>query len=62
MDHELEALAAQVISGNRRALSRAITLVESTRDDHREKAAWLLQALTPRAGSSLRIGIQFINK
>jgi len=57
MDHELEALAAQVISGNRRALSRAITLVESTRADHRQKAAQLLQVLTPRAGNSLRIGI-----
>jgi LAO/AO transport system kinase len=57
MDHETEALAAQVVSGNRRALSRAITLVESTRDDHRQKAAQLLQALTPRAGNSLRIGI-----
>ena len=57
MDHETEALAAQVVSGNRRALSRAITLVESTRDDHRQKAAQLLQTLTPRAGNSLRIGI-----
>jgi LAO/AO transport system kinase len=46
-----------VLKGNRRALARAITLVESTRGEHREAAARLLEQLTPHAGSGIRIGI-----
>ena len=34
----VEALAAEVRAGNRRALAKAITLVESTRRDHQEAA------------------------
>ena len=51
------ALAAAVRSGDRRALARAITLVESTRDDHREQARALLEALMPHTGSAVRVGI-----
>ena len=50
-------LADAVISGDRRALSRAITLVESTRDDHRADAEALLDKLLPHAGNSLRLGV-----
>ena len=50
-------LAGDLIAGNRRALSRAITLVESSRADHRRQAGQLLQQLTPHAGRSIRIGI-----
>jgi LAO/AO transport system kinase len=50
-------LAEQVIAGDRRALARAITLVESTRDDHRTEAAELLDALLPHTGQATRIGI-----
>jgi LAO/AO transport system kinase len=39
------ALAQEVLSGNRRAVARAITLVESTRPDHRATAATLLEHL-----------------
>lgn len=46
----------QIIGGNRRALARAITLVESTRDDHRFEAIALLERL-PHHGSAFRIGI-----
>ena len=42
-------LAEQVVDGDRRALARAITLVESTRDDHNADAAALLDALNIRA-------------
>jgi LAO/AO transport system kinase len=52
-----EDLAAAVIAGDRRALARAITLIESTRADHRAEAAALLEALLPRAGKSIRLGI-----
>jgi LAO/AO transport system kinase len=51
------ALAAGVRSGDRRALAQAITLVESTRPDHRAEAAELLDALMPDTGKALRVGI-----
>lgn len=50
-------LAAAVADGDRAALARAITLVESTRIDHREQAQELLLKLTPHAGRSLHVGI-----
>lgn len=45
-----------VTSGDRRALARAITLVESTRSDHRARAIALLNALPP-VDSAFRVGI-----
>jgi LAO/AO transport system kinase len=53
----VEELAAAVRSGDRAALPRAITLVESTRADHREQAQQLLLALTPEAGNAHHVGI-----
>jgi LAO/AO transport system kinase len=50
-------LAQQVLDGDRRALARAITLVESTRDDHRSEADELLQRLLPESGDAIRVGI-----
>jgi LAO/AO transport system kinase len=47
----------RVLAGDRRALAKAITLLESTRPDHRERAAALLDALLPHAGRSIRLGI-----
>jgi LAO/AO transport system kinase len=49
--------AALVRNGDRRALARAITLVESTRADHRGEADELLNALLPASNAALRIGI-----
>ena len=49
-------MAAAVISGDRRALARAITLIESTRPDHRAQAVALLDAL-PATDRVFRIGI-----
>ena len=46
-DDTVDELAAAVRSGDRAALPRAITLVESTRADHREQAQQLLLALLP---------------
>ena len=48
---------ANITAGDRRALARAITLVESTRLDHRARAAALLDGLLDRTGRSVRIGI-----
>ena len=50
-------LAAAVRSGDRSVLPRAITLVESTRPDHRQQAQELLLALLPDAGGARRVGI-----
>jgi LAO/AO transport system kinase len=46
-DDGIEELAAAVRGGDRAALPRAITLVESTRPDHRDRAQQLLLALIP---------------
>lgn len=54
---ETAALADDVFKGSRRALAQAITLIESTRSDHRAAAADLLQRLMPHAGNSIRLGI-----
>jgi LAO/AO transport system kinase len=54
---EAKALAEGVLEGNRRALARAITLIESTRSDHRAVASALLERLMPHAGNSIRLGI-----
>ncbi len=47
-------------SGNRRALAKAITLVESKLDSHRNQAQDVLNSLLPFTGKSLRIGISGI--
>ena len=52
-----QKLAAAVAGGDRRALARAITLVESSRADDRPAAEALVAALLPRAGKALRLGI-----
>jgi LAO/AO transport system kinase len=50
-------LVEGVIAGRRRALAKAITLVESTRADHQQRAQGVLGALLPETGKSIRIGI-----
>jgi len=50
-------LACDLAAGNRRALSRAITLAESTRADHRSEALALMDALRAERKDALRIGL-----
>ncbi len=50
-------LAPAVLAGDRRALAQAITMVESTRDDHRQQAAQLLDDVLPHTGSAIRLGV-----
>ena len=57
MTQATKTLADQVRQGDRRALAKAITLAESTRDDHRQQTAELLETLIPDSGNSIRIGI-----
>ena len=54
---DIPELAAQIRQGNRRALAKGITLVESTRRDHRAQAVELLGLLMPDTGNSIRLGI-----
>lgn len=51
------ALSERLLAGERRALSRAITLAESSRADHRRSARTLLTAVAPSAGRALRVGL-----
>ncbi|MBP6637983.1 MAG: methylmalonyl Co-A mutase-associated GTPase MeaB [Sulfuritalea sp.] len=50
-------LVEGVVAGRRRALAKAITLVESTRADHQQRAQAVLGALLPETGKSIRLGI-----
>lgn len=50
-------LAPQILKGDRRALARAITLIESERADHQGEAETLLAALLPATGKAVRLGI-----
>ena len=54
---DVAAYAKGVLAGDRGALSRAITLVESARAEHREQAQQLLIELLPRSGGAARVGI-----
>ncbi|GAA2964239.1 methylmalonyl Co-A mutase-associated GTPase MeaB [Actinokineospora diospyrosa] len=54
---DLDTYADGVRAGDRAVLSRAITLVESRRADHRALAQQLLVRLLPHAGGAHRVGI-----
>jgi len=51
------ALARRVRAGERAALARAITLIESRRADHQRAARRLVQELLPHTGKAVRVGI-----
>jgi LAO/AO transport system kinase len=54
---EVPELVEGVLAGDRRVVARAITMVESRRGDHRERAQELLVELLPHAGGARRVGI-----
>jgi LAO/AO transport system kinase len=54
---EVADLHAAVLRGERRALARTITLLESTRSDHVAAGQTVLDALVPRSGGAIRVGI-----
>ncbi|RHW38429.1 methylmalonyl Co-A mutase-associated GTPase MeaB [Lysinibacillus yapensis] len=54
---DIPKLAGEVRSGLRTSLSKAITLIESSNNEHKEQAQKLLQELLPYTGKSIRIGI-----
>ena len=52
-----EQLVAGILKGDKTALSRAITLIESTNPEHLAKANEIIKACLPHANNSVRIGI-----
>src|SRR5579871_4059696 len=54
---EITSLICGVRAGERAALARAITLVESKRPDHQRSAHQLVQSLLPCTGAARRVGI-----
>ena len=54
---DIVTLARRVREGDRATLARAITLIESKRADHQNKAHQLVQELLPQTGSAIRVGI-----
>ncbi|MCH9675096.1 MAG: methylmalonyl Co-A mutase-associated GTPase MeaB [Gammaproteobacteria bacterium] len=54
---DVQRLADGVLNQDRRAVARAVTLIESTRADHRVAADDLLNVLSPHAGNADRVGI-----
>lgn len=54
---EIDELAAKLLGGERRALSRAITLVESVHPDAADARRRLLAAVFPRSGGALRLAV-----
>jgi LAO/AO transport system kinase len=65
MNEPTQALAAGILSGERHCLARAITLIESSKKEHRTQAKYLLEYLAKSSNAShahmktptLRIGI-----
>jgi len=54
---DVETLANDVRDGSRRALAKAITLVESTRTDDQRAAQHMLELLLPSTGRAARVGV-----
>ena len=57
MTNDMAVLADKILSGDRRALARAITLVESGRSDHRADSNELLETVARSSRQALRIGL-----
>lgn len=57
MSNDSARFADKILEGDRRALARAITLIESGRDDHQAEAEALIAALLPHTGRAISLGI-----
>ena len=53
----VEELISGILHGDRTLLSRAITLVESSRFDHQQRAQQIIERCLPYSGKSVRLGI-----
>lgn len=57
MKFSTEELIKGIQSGDKRLIAKAITLVESKKNEHRNQAEDLLKAIMPSTGNSIRVGI-----
>lgn len=57
LELSVSQLAERVLGGDRAALARAITLIESSRPEHQERARELMEICLPNTGRSVRVGI-----
>ena len=57
MPIDVPELVEQVLAGSRQHIARALTLVESSKPAHREKAREMLRQLAPRTSDAIRVGI-----
>lgn len=57
MPIDVPELVDQVLAGSRPHIAKAVTLVESNKPEHREKAHEMLRALAPHTGQAIRVGI-----
>ena len=55
--NDLDATAKAIVGGDRVALGRAITLIESAKPEDQARAQILLENLLPRTGKAIRVGI-----
>ena len=57
LDSADRALVEGVLARQLRPLAKTITLIESLREDHKERARHVLEALLPHTGGAVRVGI-----
>ena len=57
MPIDVPELVEQVLAGSRQHIAKALTLVESSKPAHREKAREMLRLLAPHTGDAIRVGI-----
>lgn len=57
LDAADQQLVDGVLAKQRRALAKTITLIESTRADHQQRAQKVISALLPHTGNAIRVGI-----
>jgi LAO/AO transport system kinase len=57
IDAEAAEAARAIRAGDRRAIARAITRIESTRDEDRARGQAILEALVPDSGQAIRVGV-----
>src|SRR5574344_654808 len=56
-EYSVEAYVKEILKGNRTVLSQAVTLIESNKPEHQEKAQQIIEKCLPYAGKSIRVGI-----
>ncbi|MDP4277501.1 MAG: methylmalonyl Co-A mutase-associated GTPase MeaB [Bacteroidota bacterium] len=56
-DYSVSEYVEGILNGNRVMLSQAVTLVDSARPDHQQKAQQIIEKCLPYAGKSIRVGI-----